>query len=329
MGLPNGTCNDAILVDFAVPKQSLRFEMCKLKFQARVDFEIAPRIVRKQFEMYSKTDEKVELKNFYGKSKKECLEKRMEWSNSHEDTIVPLKKETARDYIDSLNLPSSDTYGFRFLYPYKSKVNKWRAWVRVRATMKFPAISQDSYSTLRAKLNESDGIRGNIKCFKNIFRRCAKNLIKKQQFTQFVQSRYGRVLKSLRRKWYHDSLIHEMTHPLMRIIRKLRLGSSELRDHSFYLNGGDRTCPKCQRGKETLDHYFFVCPSYKSQREIFISKCIPWVRKLNETVSVRTVLGFHEKLINPKFAQTTKHIRKKLLQETIDFISKTDRFKYV
>ena len=63
MGLPSGTSHDAIIVDLAVPKQSLRFSFCRKKLKARMDFEITPPIVNKQRDHYkSSFSDKFEIK---------------------------------------------------------------------------------------------------------------------------------------------------------------------------------------------------------------------------------------------------------------------------
>ena len=195
--------------------------------------------------------------------------------------------------------------------------------------MKFPVVSLRMYDTLRKKLLESDDSGNGSNCFRGIYRRHAKIMIQEQQFTQFLNSSQGRVLKLLRKAWYHDSLIHEIVNPGMRLIRKLRLGASELRDHCFYMNGGTRICPMCNQDTETLNHFFFVCPKYISQRERFLSKFYIWTNEIGVNLNIRTILGFHEKLANKKFARLTRTVRENIFQETIDYILSANRFKYL
>ena len=104
---------------------------------------------------------------------------------------------------------------------------------------------------------------------------------------------------------------------------------------SFYnsrqlsLDGGTRICPMCNQNTETLNHFFFVCPKYISQRERFLSKFYIWTNEIGVNLNIRTILGFHEKLENKKFARLTRTARENIFQETIDYILSTNRFKYL
>ena len=148
------------------------------------------------------------------------------------------------------------------------------------------------------------------------------------QFSDFKQRKGCRVLKSLRTCWYHDKLIHEMVDPRMRLVRKLRIGASELRDHSFYLNGFSRSCPHCGYVREDLRHFFFECPAYKVQREVFLVETKKLLDKINCVVSTASVLGFHRNLKYRGFTKSTVDLRRKVFQQTMDFISSSKRFQY-
>ena len=329
MGLPSGTSHDAIIVDLAVPKQSLRFSFCRKKLKARMDFEITPPIVNKQRDHYkSSFSDKFEIKQFTGVTKQECVMKRSEWIRHHPDRIIPPRKETLEKFIPTLSIPTGSKYGFRHVYPYESGTHKWKANLKVKAGMDFPKVSDLLYEHLSSKLGQAEGIRNSAKVFRNTFRNYARKAIVDAHLSDFKQRKGCRVLKSLRTSWYHDKLIHEIVDPRMRLVRKLRVGASELRDHSFYLNGFSRSCPQCEHVREDLQHFFFECPSYKVQREVFLAETKKLLDKINCVVSTATVLGFHPNLKNRRFTKSTVDLRRKVFQQTMDFISSTGRFQY-
>ena len=60
----------------------------------------------------------------------------------------------------------------------------------------------------------------------------------------------------------------------IKLITRLRLGLSHLKDHKFKYNFLDRLNPICCCGKdiETTVHYLLDCPIFSDERSIFLNK---------------------------------------------------------
>lgn len=138
-------------------------------------------------------------------------------------------------------------------------------------------------------------------------------------------------LTRFRESWYHDALLHEIQNPYMRIIRKLRLGVSELKSHSWYHNPQKSTkCQHCHTHQdETLEHFFEVCPAFASQRSQFVEKITPILNSLKLPITVASFLGFDKKLEGKRYAKHSKSLRQRLYQCTCDFLKSTSRFEFV
>lgn len=68
---------------------------------------------------------------------------------------------------------------------------------------------------------------------------------------------------------YHDSLLYSMRDPWMRQLRKLRLGVSDLLDHTHFLNEFIRNCTRCNSGEE---HFFIRCTAHAIPRMKYFCK---------------------------------------------------------
>ena len=153
------------------------------------------------------------------------------------------------------------------------------------------------------------------------------------QWEEFKVTCPKNILLQFRNFWYHDPLVHQINHPYMRIIRKCRLGTSELRAHAWYLNQHrSRICEHCNLGvEETLDHLFYTCPAFSDQRERYLANVAPILSDLNLPNTTASLLGFSDRLRFKNFS-SSHHIcdqRRLLFTHTCQFLKSTDRFKYV
>ena len=172
--------------------------------------------------------------------------------------------------------------------------------------------------------------------FRDVFRRnfskfsSARNQI--TQWNRFKKNSSNHVLLSLRGGWFHDPLLTEIKHPYMRLIRKARLGVSELASHTHYMNAScNKICPHCHLNKlEDLDHYFLECPAYTQQRSEFLEKITPLLDELglpNDRVS--SFLGFPTGSASKRYFQCHRDTRRKLYLQTCHYMEASKRFQFV
>lgn len=146
--------------------------------------------------------------------------------------------------------------------------------VRIKGQVDFPPVNQDLMDIFQQVLDKSHpqfSSQGLCDAdfrllFKLTFRSGCKEWYPLQQWKTFQRPNPRHTLSLLGSDWYHDELIHTITHPYMRLLRKCRLGVSELASHSsFLLSSALKICQQCQQqNNETLTHFFFDCPSFST-----------------------------------------------------------------
>ena len=130
----------------------------------------------------------------------------------------------------------------------------------------------------------------------------------------------------------NNSPNHILLYPYMRLIRKARLGVSELASHTHYMNlSQSRICPHFKLNHfESLNHFFFECPAYSQQMAVFIEKISPILDELglpNDKVS--SFLGFPQGSASKRYFQSNRDTREKLYLQTCRFMETSQRFRFV
>ena len=174
----------------------------------------------------------------------------------------------------------------------------------------------------------TDGVLSHVR-FRAQLKRVLRNWVRETQIGEFLGEKRSRGLKNFRSNWYFDyALLFSNAHAI-RIIRRIRLGVSELLEHSFFFSQNrSKICGCHMRVVESPFHYFCVCPRYADPRKVLREKIRPILRRLDIPFSDRACLGFHPKLGNRQFEKHTRAIRLSLLQEVSNYIVSTSRFRY-
>merc|ERR1711951_258312 len=101
-----------------------------------------------------------------------------------------------------------------------------------------------------------------------------------------------------------------MGDPYMRVIRKCRLGRSELAAHSYLLNEGlSKMCTHCKmQTSESLSHFLLHCPTYTKQRSKLFTLVNSILKELGlERKCVKSLLGINDGMRSKKHCQRTKN----------------------
>ena len=169
------------------------------------------------------------------------------------------------------------------------------------------------------------------KVFRDILCPNLKKVYQKVQWNQFEKSTKCSTLQNFRCSWYHDPLLHQLKDPMMRIIRKCRLGVSELLVHSHHLNPfGGKVCPHCNSQKyESLKHFFLECSAFEKQRCKLIRKVKPILKKLGLPLTAKSLLGFDDRLTSIQHRKSSHSDRISLYSHTCEFMRSTNRFEYI
>ena len=109
----------------------------------------------------------------------------------------------------------------------------------------------------------------------------------------------------------------------IKLLTRLRVGLSHLREHKFRHNFQDSLDPFCNCGRhiETTIHFFLHCSNYSNQRKTLFEKIINMKRSLlsqNDSITVETLLFGSNGLNDEENAW--------IIESTIEYIITTERF---
>ena len=169
------------------------------------------------------------------------------------------------------------------------------------------------------------------KAFTKLFPKFIKAWNTQFQWKEFCNTRHG-TLSKFREGWYHDPLLHEIRDPYMRLIRKCRLGVSELACHSHHRDPScSKLCKHCTLNvPEDLRHYFFQCPAFSQHRMNFLTRIKPLLGRLGLSQGeVGPILGFPSGSASKRYFKTHRSDRRQLYLETCKFMRLTQRFRFV
>ena len=336
MGLPVRTSCSGILCDFSTTTMGLRYERERLKLRTMLECNFMPVVIQRQLAAYHSAKVSRVIK-FTSSTRTEAIQMRSSYisANPHSPLVPP--RESYQNYVQSLShqFPPNThgaKYRFRYLYPNYNKPfgQEWVAKLKVKATPTFPAVNSMIHRGFKRTFDNLKNDPGN-KSLLSTFFTLTRDLFNDIQWDQFVKESPKLTLSQQRGAWYHDPLIHQMNDPYMRIIRKLRLDVSEIYSHSWFRSQcKSKKCPHCSLDHdETLAHFFLICPAFSGQRAKFRDNVIPILNDLSLPYSISSFLGFDQRLKSKNFSKSHMSNRRRLYQETCDFLRSTGRFKFV
>ena len=258
------------------------------------------------------------------------------WGQANRSRIFLQSGQNFSDFLVTLSDPVNSKYGFKWLYPSGQNDKIWKANIYVRGDRKHEGVHCDAkvQTEIHILIQQERSSRLKIMTVlsKNdswgIILTAVKKWVLQQQINSFVSAKSCQKLRQLREnKWYGDSLLHSMKEPLMRQVRKLRLGVSDLLDHTHFLNDSSRMCTRCTLGEiESCDHFFLRCSAYSAHRADYFIK----LKTLGVTdfESARSMLGINKKLVSKLYRKNTINTRRRILQCTLEFMKVSKRFTH-
>ena len=112
----------------------------------------------------------------------------------------------------------------------------------------------------------------------------------------------------------------------IKLIRKLRTGTSYLTGHSPFIYKEPQKCPCCSKIiKEDNQHYIFECERFKNQRKRLTTAIRPILKFSRLSMNVETILGFPEKVKDTRKDEFNT-VREVLWYQLGCYITGTDRF---
>ena len=109
----------------------------------------------------------------------------------------------------------------------------------------------------------------------------------------------------------------------LKLLTRLRIGFSHLKEHKFKHNLQDAVDPLCSCGDEieSIVHFFLHCLNFTTQRQTFLNK----LKSINASVLAENENSVVRMLLfgRPDFTYSTN---KEIIDATISFILTTERF---
>ena len=107
-----------------------------------------------------------------------------------------------------------------------------------------------------------------------------KQMVKEDQIKEWKDDVHGRILKKYQYQWNNNITFTKQYDKQMGIIRKLRLGCSDLADHKGFLFMNPGKCPACDcYNIETNEHYMERCEKYRNERYNLYKNLNPLLKK--------------------------------------------------
>ena len=111
----------------------------------------------------------------------------------------------------------------------------------------------------------------------------------------------------------------------IKLVTRLSLALSHLRDHKSRHCIQDKLNPLCDYGNETetITHFFLHCPSFHTPRQTLLNN----IRNINEQILSHGEDQLIQTFLygNPNFNLTVNRL---ILNATIEYLISTERFKY-
>ena len=165
-----------------------------------------------------------------------------------------------------------------------------------------------------------------FKCW-DIVKRKIKQRITILQQKQWNEAEEGRVLKQYKRRWWVDRVINDISDPMIHVIRRMRIGNSDLNSHQP--KRGSRLCNMCDNNsEETNEHYLLRCEKYENEREELKMNVKRNMSMMNMKFSIENLLGLNQRIMSSKMLSKNyfNHL-KNILVQVLNFIRKTKRFE--
>ena len=109
----------------------------------------------------------------------------------------------------------------------------------------------------------------------------------------------------------------------LKLLRRLRIGFSHLKEHKFKHNFQDSVDPLCSCGNdiESTVHFFLHCPNFTTQRQTLLNK----LKSINASIMTENENSVVRMLLfgRPDFSYSTN---KEIITVTISFILTTEQF---
>lgn len=324
MGVPSYASADGVLMELGITRCSIRLRARRVRLELRVRHSCCPNVLVSAWKRLRESRPRdTAFRSFVGTSPESASRMRRQWINTH-----PQSCAESVPGVDKLGKNVAYRYGFWRVYPDRGG-RQFRARIRVFSDPYMLNAAGDLDCQRVEMLVGRLGHPGVVQVGTIYSRRlriairgwCRDEFLRECRDTDAC-TKLSRIRGYV---WYHDTLLHSIGDPGMRKLRKIRLGVSELRDHTHFMNSGDRTCPQCGFARETTSHYFLHCSKYSSPRDIMLRKMEALIGR---PATICDILGFNVKLSNRRIERCTRDLRRTQYLLTLQYISQTKRFKY-
>ena len=122
----------------------------------------------------------------------------------------------------------------------------------------------------------------------------------------------------------NSSNAFNINNPLgLKLLTRLRIGFSHLKEHKFKHNFRDSVDPLCSSGNdiESTVHFFLHCPNFTTQRQTLLNK----LKSINASIMTENENSVVRRLLfgRPDFNYSTNN---EIINVTISFTLTTERF---
>ena len=313
-----------------------RNERAKLLF--KITKNLSPHPVVRSYKNYQNSlkkynkKTKIRTKHFLGDTKIAAITARDKWIRSNSSRICTVRHSLPHEMISLASQRGVGKYGYWNLYPVRGRRRRWDARVTYSQELHDPGILGD-VSDMTDKLvhlydhKSSEDPLGQLNV-RDFLVSTLRKWSQETQITSVSKSSGGKKYLHIHPEWGHDPLLLSLSHPMMRHMRALRIGASELNAHSYHRKGlSSPGCAYCGHSSESTHHFFLECPHFNAQRRKLLTAVTPTLRKLKSEPTVSSLLGMFPFLSSRRKEKKSRHLRKIIFNHTLTFLLETERFK--
>ena len=327
-----------MLVDNSVEDINIRIHARKEKYILKNKLKVTPhRIYRMYEKRYDDYVYELKLKhnNAYTKTgfPNVRINERKNKTAKFISSVPYIKRNGKRAYKEFVDNRAKEVEKERKKW-INTNSSKWTPCVRPEETIFYNNRKRKFKGYTLKNMIEEDEIKNWLRLVNNDAFKCwhvVKLKIKRRitliQEIQWNKAEEGKVLKQFKKRWWVDRVINDISDPKVHIIRRMRIGNSDLNSH--HSGGINKICKMCDKNcEETNTHFLLQCERYKNERNELKKNVERNLSKMKIEMKTDTLLGVNEKLMTSR-TMTKNYFNeiKNILYEVLKFIKKTKRFE--
>ena len=325
------SCKKAILIDQSINDVKLRILAEKEKHLIKCKMGLVPEKIE---QLYAKRndpivyDQKIVKNSQYPNGYRYVVKNRKNSKYKYKTTVKFVENKKMRSkQIDGNSAKETAMKRKEWI---QNNIEKW--WESRKPKEKVFSMTRNTEQYGVESIfdeGEMEGIIQRMITKTNTWKYVKNNIVKKSiistQMKLWYQADEGKVMKKYKNTWYKDRVIDKIKDPMVYVIKKMRIGNSELQAHR---KAGKMGICACGEEEETIEHYFLRCKKYRDIRVDMIKGVITVNKKCGMSSVIKSILGMYPEVFKSKTkSKKLENIIKENYKNVFQYMRKSKRFE--